>query len=137
MQRVVIVLLGEPDTSHINVNMQNYIKTKSYIDSQDPWFWKKLRYQLDKKTSKRKTEFSNLNQDPVTPIEERDGSYKRPISSEFLISAPKKKKWIFWIFNLVTVSRTNIAAQYSDTYCCCRKHILFLFSYHTLMLLIW
>ena len=81
-----------PDTNHININMKKYIQTKSYIDSQDPWFWKKLRYQLDKKTSKQKTDsfkFSNANQDPVTPTEEKDVSYSRRISSEFLISDKK------------------------------------------------
>ena len=81
-----------PDTNDININMKKYIKTKSYIDSQDPWFWKKLRYQLDRKTSKQKTDsikFSNANQDPVTPIEEKDITYSRPLSSEFLISVKK------------------------------------------------
>ena len=81
-----------PDTNDININMKKYIKTKSYIDSRDPWFWKKLRYQLDRKTSKQKTDsikFSNANQDPVTPTEEKDITYSRPLSSEFLISAKK------------------------------------------------
>jgi len=95
IQRVIIVLLGEmPDTKDININMMKYIKTKSYIDSQDPWFWKKLRYQLDKKTSKQKTDsnkFSNVNQDPVTPTEEKEISYSRPLSSEFLISVKKNR----------------------------------------------
>ena len=88
-----------PDTKDININMKKYIKTKSYINSQDPWFWKKLRYQLDKKTFKQKTDSfkcSNANQDPVTPTEEKDITYSRPLSSEFLISVKKKYFFNVW-----------------------------------------
>ena len=43
-QRLIILLHGEkPDKENLNEDLQKYLNTSAYIDTQDPWFWKKLR----------------------------------------------------------------------------------------------
>ena len=52
-------MVGEmPELSTMNEDLKIYIKTKSFIDSEDSWFWRKLRYSLSasKKASKCQTE---------------------------------------------------------------------------------
>jgi len=88
VQRVVIVLVGQmPNIEDMNENLQKYIKTKNYILSEDPWFWKKLRYHLDRKTSRHKSDCNNTKNDPepVNPNEDRDLPFFKRISREFLI----------------------------------------------------
>jgi len=54
-QRLIILLHGEkPDKENLNEDLQKYLNTSAYIDTQDPWFWKKLRYALPKKNYKQK-----------------------------------------------------------------------------------
>ena len=88
LQRVVIVLVGQmPNIEDMNENLQKYIKTKNYILSEDPWIWKKLRYHLDRKTSRHKSDCNNTKNDPepVNPNEDRDLPFFKRISREFLI----------------------------------------------------
>ena len=43
-QRVIIILHGEkPLKEDLDEDIQKYISSNTYIDSKDPWFWKKLR----------------------------------------------------------------------------------------------
>merc|ERR1711915_866155 len=52
-QRVIIIVHGEmPDMSEIDEDVQKYLKSNTFIKSDDPWFWKKLRYALPKKRCK-------------------------------------------------------------------------------------
>merc|ERR1711931_271509 len=54
-QRVIILLHGEkPDKENLDEDLKKYLDTKTYIDTQDPWFWKKLRYAMPKKNYKQK-----------------------------------------------------------------------------------
>jgi len=54
-QRLIILLHGEkPDNENIDEDLKKYLDTKTYIDTKDPWFWKKLRYALPKKSYKKK-----------------------------------------------------------------------------------
>jgi len=54
-QRVIIILHGEkPDKDHLDEDLKKYFVSNTFIDTQDPWFWKKLRYALPKKSYKQK-----------------------------------------------------------------------------------
>jgi len=54
-QRVIIIVHGEmPDMNEIDEDVQKYLKSNTFIKSDDPWFWKKLRYALPKKRCKQK-----------------------------------------------------------------------------------
>jgi len=55
IQRVIIILRGKkPKKESLDEDLQKYLDTNSYIPSDDPWFWKKLRYSLSKKKHKEK-----------------------------------------------------------------------------------
>ena len=44
-QRVIIVVLGElPKKDDMEEDLQKYISLNTYLDSEDPWFWQKIRY---------------------------------------------------------------------------------------------
>merc|ERR1712106_166606 len=46
-QRVIIVVRGElPTHDDLEEDLQKYINLNTYLDSEDPWFWQKLRYAL-------------------------------------------------------------------------------------------
>ena len=76
----------------MNANLMKYINTRSYIESEDPWFWKKLRYYLDKKTSRKKksdlSKTKNVTRDGCRQVssEDNDLPYFRRISKDALIS---------------------------------------------------
>merc|ERR1711915_349729 len=54
-QRVIIIVHGEmPDIKEMDEDVQKYLKSNTFIRSNDPWFWKKLRYALPKKRCKQK-----------------------------------------------------------------------------------
>ena len=43
-RRLVLVTLGSlPALASLDEDLQNYIRTNTYLDSRDPWFWQKLR----------------------------------------------------------------------------------------------
>jgi hypothetical protein len=45
VQRVIIIVRGElPPKSSMEEDLQSYISMNTYLDSQDPWFWQKIRY---------------------------------------------------------------------------------------------
>jgi len=47
IQRVIIIKHGEiPVENEMVEDLQNYMKMNTYLDSNDPWFWPKLRYTL-------------------------------------------------------------------------------------------
>ena len=92
-QRVVIILVGEmPELSTMNEDLKKYIKTKSFIDSSDSWFWRKLRYSLSasKKTSNCKTE--NAKNDDKHEEGESSVPYYRQFSRELLICKKNKTR---------------------------------------------
>jgi hypothetical protein len=42
---VIIIVRGElPPKSSMEEDLQAYISMNTYLDSQDPWFWQKIRY---------------------------------------------------------------------------------------------
>jgi len=46
-QRVVIVLLGElPEEHKMEEDLKRYISLNTYIQTENPWFWQRLRYAL-------------------------------------------------------------------------------------------
>ena len=46
-QRVIIVVLGElPKKDDMEEDLQKYVKTKTFIDTNDERFWQKLRYAI-------------------------------------------------------------------------------------------
>ena len=45
-QRVIVIKHGElMAAEEMEEDLQNYLKMNTYLDSSDPWFWPKLRYQ--------------------------------------------------------------------------------------------
>ena len=43
-RRVILILIESlPDLSSLDDDLQRYIKTNTYLDSKDHWFWQKLR----------------------------------------------------------------------------------------------
>merc|ERR1712123_374517 len=46
-QRVIIIVRGElPTKDDLEEDLQKYLNLNTYLDSEDPWFWQKLRYAL-------------------------------------------------------------------------------------------
>jgi len=46
-QRVIIVVMGElPESKDLDEDLQKYLNMNTYLNSEDPWFWQKLRYAL-------------------------------------------------------------------------------------------
>lgn len=94
-QRVVIVLAGDmPSEEKMNKDLRKYIKLKSYIDCQDQWFWRKLRFALSKKQVSK----SNNNQtdaDSESNVVPYSRSRQRQISTlstELLIKSKFKRR---------------------------------------------
>merc|ERR1719510_1364780 len=47
IQRLIVIKHGDlPDLGDMDDNMGEYLKMTTYLDSEDPWFWEKLRYAL-------------------------------------------------------------------------------------------
>merc|ERR1719357_704854 len=67
-QRVIIVVRGElPPKDSMEDDLQKYLNLNTYLDSEDPWFWQKLRYALphrgnqwSKKRTRRETDKMEL-----------------------------------------------------------------------------
>eukprot|EP00090_Calanus_glacialis_P045164 TRINITY_DN8224_c0_g1_i1.p1 TRINITY_DN8224_c0_g1~~TRINITY_DN8224_c0_g1_i1.p1 ORF type:complete len:1130 (+),score=224.17 TRINITY_DN8224_c0_g1_i1:40-3429(+) len=67
-QRVIIVVRGElPTKENMEEDLQKYLNLNTYLDSEDPWFWQKLRYALphrgnqwSKKRTRRETDKMEL-----------------------------------------------------------------------------
>jgi len=63
-QRVILIVVGQlPTDDNIDANLKKYISLNTYLDSEDPWFWQKLRYAMPhrgtswkKKRSRRVTD---------------------------------------------------------------------------------
>ena len=92
---MVIVLVGDmPSEEKMNKDLRKYIKLKSYIDCQDQWFWRKLRFALSKKQVSK----SNHNQtdaDSESNVVPYSRSRQRQISTlstELLIKSKFKRR---------------------------------------------
>jgi len=85
IQRVLVILVGKmPKLQTMNEDLQNYVKTKSFIDSSDTWFWKKLRYHLSRGSKK------SSHQDKELKSENRASSFCRQISTDLLLCRSTK-----------------------------------------------
>ena len=73
-----------PKLQTMNEDLQNYVKTKSFIDSSDTWFWKKLRYHLSRGSKK------SSHQDKESKSENRASSFCRQISTDLLLCRSTK-----------------------------------------------
>ena len=66
-QRIIIIVRGQlPPNNELEEDLQKYLSLNTYLDSEDPWFWKKLRYALPHKEGKSKR--IGIRRDPE-PIE--------------------------------------------------------------------
>lgn len=46
-QRVILIVIGQlPAPADMDSSLAKYLTMNTYLDSQDPWFWQKLRYAL-------------------------------------------------------------------------------------------
>lgn len=54
-QRVIVVVRGKlPQKEEMDEDLLKYIQSNTFIGSEDPWFWEKVRFALPKKTRKKK-----------------------------------------------------------------------------------
>ena len=51
--KIIVVVKGDmPSKENFPEGLYDYIRTRTYLSWQDPWFWKKLRYALPHKGAK-------------------------------------------------------------------------------------
>lgn len=49
--RVIVIILGDvEDLDGLHDEFRSYIEINTYVQSNDPWFWKKLRYAMPHKS---------------------------------------------------------------------------------------
>ena len=77
-----------PEMSTMNEDLKKYIKTKSFIDSSDSWFWRKLRYSLSASKNTSKTKADNATNDEEG---KSDVPYYRQFSRELLLCKKNKE----------------------------------------------
>ena len=59
--KIIVVVKGEmPSKEKIPEGLYDYIRTRTYLSWQDPWFWQKLRYALPHKGAAKSRCFKGL-----------------------------------------------------------------------------
>ena len=59
--KIIVVVKGEmPAKEKIPDGLYDYVRTRTYLSWQDPWFWKKLRYALPHKGTAKTRCFQGL-----------------------------------------------------------------------------
>ena len=59
--KIIVVVKGEmPSKEKIPDGLYDYVRTRTYLSWQDPWFWKKLRYALPHKGTAKTRCFQGL-----------------------------------------------------------------------------
>ena len=59
--KIIVVVKGEmPPKEKIPDGLYDYVRTRTYLSWQDPWFWKKLRYALPHKGTAKTRCFQGL-----------------------------------------------------------------------------
>jgi hypothetical protein len=50
--RIILILMEDVDSSKFDDDLQLYIKTKTYVKREDPWFWEKVLYAMPEITNR-------------------------------------------------------------------------------------
>jgi len=79
-QRVIVIVHGEiPSKENLDTDLQKYFTANTCLNTEDPWFWHKLRYSLPKKRRKK------VKKDDSRPV-------KRQFSMDGLLTSDTSKQ---------------------------------------------
>jgi protein toll len=76
-QRVILITVGQlPPREQLDSHLQKYLSLNTYLDTQDPWFWQKLRYAMPHKGTMWKKTKSRRVSDKIELIRSMVGNWK-------------------------------------------------------------
>lgn len=60
-KRIILILMEDVDSSKFDDDLQLYIKTKTYVKREDPWFWGKVLYAMPEITNRGENHLNDLD----------------------------------------------------------------------------
>jgi hypothetical protein len=60
-KRIILILIEDVDSSKFDDDLQLYIKTKTYVKREDPWFWEKVLYAMPEITNMEDNHLNDLD----------------------------------------------------------------------------
>lgn len=66
--RLIVIIKDDVDLKNVSSEISAYLNTNTYIKSDDPWFWQKLRYALPHRKKNQKADNMMINIDKMDLI---------------------------------------------------------------------